>query len=124
MKRITPTTILTHPGIERINEESLPVLAQTGVQVDDEDVVVVGLPREHGCSVVDGARVTDAGVKKLGGTLPTVRITHETTCGEEKTSWGLKPTNLTTTGTSGPSIQSTPGPRHSIVGCYGRACTR
>ena len=47
--------ILTQKDIERINEESLRVLAETGVQVDDE--VVVGLLQEHGCSVVNGTRV-------------------------------------------------------------------
>ena len=47
--------ILTQKDIERINEESLRVLAETGVQVDDD--VVVGILREHGCSVVDGTRI-------------------------------------------------------------------
>lgn len=41
--------ILTPQEIERINEESLRVLSETGVQVDDDAIVV--LLREHGCSV-------------------------------------------------------------------------
>ena len=48
-------SILTATDIERINEESLRVLWETGVQVDDEAVVT--LLREHGCSVVDDTRV-------------------------------------------------------------------
>ena len=48
-------SILTANDIERINEASLRVLWETGVQVDDD--VVVTLLREHGCSVVEGTRV-------------------------------------------------------------------
>jgi trimethylamine--corrinoid protein Co-methyltransferase len=48
-------SILTKGDIERINEESLRVLAETGVQVDDD--AVVRLLQEHGCSVVGKSRV-------------------------------------------------------------------
>jgi trimethylamine--corrinoid protein Co-methyltransferase len=48
-------SILTRDDIERIAEESLIVLWETGVQVDDDDVV--SLLREHGCVVGDGGRV-------------------------------------------------------------------
>jgi len=44
-------SILTPSDIERINEESLRVLWETGVQVDD--AAIVTLLQEHGCSVVD-----------------------------------------------------------------------
>jgi len=47
--------ILTRSDIERINEESLEVLAETGVQVDDD--AVVRLLHERGCSVGDRGRV-------------------------------------------------------------------
>jgi len=47
--------ILTPSDVERINEASLRVLGETGVQVDDDGVVA--LLREHGCSVVEGTRV-------------------------------------------------------------------
>ncbi|MHC4398630.1 MAG: trimethylamine methyltransferase family protein, partial [Planctomycetota bacterium] len=48
-------SILTTSQIERIHEESLNVLWETGVQVDD-DAVVARLG-ERGCTVVDGTRV-------------------------------------------------------------------
>jgi len=48
-------TILNAGDIQQINEESLRVLWETGVRVDDDDAVA--LLREHGCSVVDGTRV-------------------------------------------------------------------
>lgn len=48
-------SILTANDVERIDEASLRVLRETGVQVDDDHVVA--LLREHGCSVVDGTRV-------------------------------------------------------------------
>ena len=48
-------SILSTNDIERINQESLRVLSETGVQVDDDAIVV--LLQEHGCSVVDGTRV-------------------------------------------------------------------
>jgi len=48
-------SILTTTDIERINEESLRVLWETGVQVDDDEVVT--LLREHGCSVVENTSV-------------------------------------------------------------------
>jgi len=47
--------ILTTDDIERIHQASLRVLRETGVRVDDDDVVA--LPQEHGCSVVEGTRV-------------------------------------------------------------------
>ena len=43
-------SILATADIERINEESLRVLWETGVQVDDD--VVVALLREHGWELV------------------------------------------------------------------------
>ncbi|MCG2660648.1 MAG: trimethylamine methyltransferase family protein [Kiritimatiellae bacterium] len=45
-------SVLTRKDIKRINEESLRILEETGVQVDDEDVVM--LLRERGCTVADG----------------------------------------------------------------------
>ena len=48
-------SILTRDDIERINDESLRVLSETGVQVDDDGVVA--LLREHGCVSGDGPRV-------------------------------------------------------------------
>lgn len=48
-------SILTRNDIGRINEESLRVLSETGVQVDDDGVV--SLLREHGCVVGNGGRV-------------------------------------------------------------------
>ncbi len=48
-------SILTKSDIERINQESLRVLWETGVQVDDDGVVA--LLREHGCPVVEGTHV-------------------------------------------------------------------
>jgi len=48
-------SILTTSDIERINQESLRVLWETGVQVDDDAIVT--LLRELGCSVTDGTRV-------------------------------------------------------------------
>lgn len=48
-------SILTASDIERINEESLRVLWETGVQVDDAGIVA--LLQENGCSVVDDTRV-------------------------------------------------------------------
>jgi trimethylamine--corrinoid protein Co-methyltransferase len=47
--------ILTKPGIKRINEESLRVLWETGVQVDDD--AVVALLCECGCAPGDEKRV-------------------------------------------------------------------
>jgi len=47
--------ILATSNIERINEASLRVLGETGVQVDDD--AVVALLGERGCSVVEGTRV-------------------------------------------------------------------
>jgi len=44
----TNMPILSSSDIQRINDQSLRVLAETGVQVDDD--VVVGLLLEHGCS--------------------------------------------------------------------------
>ena len=40
-------SILTRGDIERINDEGLRVLWETGVQVDDDGVV--SLLHEHGC---------------------------------------------------------------------------
>jgi len=48
-------SILTTSDIERINEESLRILSETGVQVDDDGVVA--LLQENGCSAVEGTRV-------------------------------------------------------------------
>jgi len=48
-------SILSTGDVERINEASLRVLWETGVQVDDD--AVVALLRERGCSVVEGTRV-------------------------------------------------------------------
>ena len=48
-------SILSTSDIRQINEASLDVLVETGVQVDDDDVVA--LLQEHGCSVLDGTRV-------------------------------------------------------------------
>ncbi len=48
-------SILSTGDVERINEASLRVLWETGVQVDD--AAVVALLRERGCSVVEGTRV-------------------------------------------------------------------
>ena len=47
--------ILSKSDIERINEASLQVLAETGVQVDDD--ATVRLLQEHGCSAVGTSRV-------------------------------------------------------------------
>jgi trimethylamine--corrinoid protein Co-methyltransferase len=47
--------VLTSSQIEQINDASLHVLAETGVQVDDDGIV--GLLQEHGCRVVEGTRV-------------------------------------------------------------------
>jgi len=47
--------ILTRNDIKRINEESLRVLWETGVQVDDD--AVVALLRERGCAEGEGRRV-------------------------------------------------------------------
>ncbi|HJN15995.1 MAG TPA: trimethylamine methyltransferase family protein, partial [Armatimonadota bacterium] len=46
--------VLTAPEIDRINEESLRVLWETGVQVDDDGIAELLV--EHGC-VVDDSRV-------------------------------------------------------------------
>ena len=48
-------SILSKSDIERINQASLTVLSETGVQVDDD--AIVALLQEHGCSVVAGTRV-------------------------------------------------------------------
>ena len=48
-------SILTSNDVERINDASLRVLWETGVQVDDD--AIVGLLQEHGCTVVEGTRV-------------------------------------------------------------------
>ncbi len=53
--KASAVSILSTSDIERINEESLRVLRDTGVQVDDADVVA--LLQAHGCSVVDDTRV-------------------------------------------------------------------
>ncbi len=47
--------ILSRNDIERINEESLKILSESGVQVDDD--CVVRLLFEHGCSMGAGPRV-------------------------------------------------------------------
>jgi trimethylamine---corrinoid protein Co-methyltransferase len=47
--------ILSNSDIERIHEESLRVLAETGVQVDDD--AVIRLLLEHGCSPAEKPRV-------------------------------------------------------------------
>ena len=47
--------ILGRAQIERINEESLRVLGETGVLVDDE--VLVRVLQDHGCSVAGASRV-------------------------------------------------------------------
>ena len=47
--------ILTRSDIELINEESLRILAETGVQVDD--AIVSELLQEHGCTVAEGTQV-------------------------------------------------------------------
>ncbi len=47
--------ILSRNDIERINDQSLRVLAETGVQVDDD--AVVRLLLEHGCSSGGGPRM-------------------------------------------------------------------
>lgn len=47
--------VLSRNDIERINEESLRVLSETGVQVDDD--CVVRLLYEYGCSAGAEARV-------------------------------------------------------------------
>ena len=48
-------SILTENDIREINEQSLVILSETGVQVDDE--AVVALLREQGCSLADGNNV-------------------------------------------------------------------
>jgi trimethylamine---corrinoid protein Co-methyltransferase len=47
--------ILSRNDIERIHEESLRILWETGVQVDDDPVV--HLLQEHGCSVAEKSRI-------------------------------------------------------------------
>jgi len=47
-------SVLTRSDIEQINEESLRVLSEAGVQVDDRAVVELLL--EHGCSAASGSR--------------------------------------------------------------------
>jgi len=49
--KASAVSILSTSDIERINEESLRVLWDTGVQVSDADVAA--LLEEHGCTVVD-----------------------------------------------------------------------
>ncbi len=74
--------ILTHSDIARIHEESLRVLAETGVQVDDEDVVA--RLREHGCSA-DGRvvrfprEVVDAAVAQCPAEVKLVSLSGEET---------------------------------------------
>jgi len=46
---------LTTSDIDQINEESLRVLWETGVQVDEDGIV--RLLQDHGCSVADGSNV-------------------------------------------------------------------
>jgi len=59
--------ILTPDDIFAINEASLRVLWETGVRVDDDDVVT--LLREHGCSVVEGTRVVRMSAKVVTAAL-------------------------------------------------------
>jgi len=48
-------TVLSRNEIEQINEESLRVLWETGVQVDDDEIV--SLLQDFGCTVVEGSRL-------------------------------------------------------------------
>lgn len=75
--------ILSKSDIERINEQSLRVLAETGVQVDDD--AVVRLLQEHGCSVVGASRVVRIPREVVGQALKQCprRVKLATVGGEE-----------------------------------------
>ena len=77
-------SVLTTSDIERINEESLRVLWETGVQVDDD--AIVELLREQGCSATDGTRVVrmprevvEAAVKQCPREVKLVSLSGEET---------------------------------------------
>jgi trimethylamine--corrinoid protein Co-methyltransferase len=62
-----PIPILSGHDIERIHEESLRVLCETGVQVDDD--AIVALLRERGCAVSDDRRVVRIPREVVEGSL-------------------------------------------------------
>jgi trimethylamine--corrinoid protein Co-methyltransferase len=79
----TAMAILTAGAIRRIHEESLRVLWETGVQVDDDAVAV--LLRERGCSAADGSRVVrmprevvDAALKQCPREVKLASLSGET----------------------------------------------
>lgn len=77
-------SVLTTNDIQRINEESLRVLWETGVQVDDDGIV--GLLQDHGCTSGNGPHivrmprdVVEAAVKQCPKEVNLVSLSGEKT---------------------------------------------